>query len=357
MQVTQNWAFGTTWHRLCQEGPGLMARKRGNRWQADARVNGERVRRTFATREQAELFERRPTRNERSLEAIYEAVIDQKWSGSKNEADSCRNAQHALDFFGRSTDVEAIDEDAIDSYIAFLRHKGNKPSTINRKLTNLSVALKYAYRRRLIARMPFIQKFREPRGRLRWLTPDEAERLLAAFHTDEARRLATFLLETGCRIGEAKAVTWRHVQKDLVVFADTKNNQTRAVPLTRAALQAVGEPDEELDGPVFPMYESQFRREFRAACTRAGLGTEVTPHVLRHTFASWAVQRGAPLALVQKWLGHLCIAMTLRYAHLAQDDLLQVRNLMEQRPGPSGPSLRLVGSEQGDHENSGYTWR
>lgn len=51
------------------------------------------------------------------------------------------------------------------------------------------------------------------------------------------------------------------------------------------------------------------------------LGYRITPHVLRHTCASWQVQAGVPLYSVQRWLGHSTIKMTERYAHLAPEHL------------------------------------
>lgn len=323
-----------------------MARKRGNRWQADVLIDGKRVRRSFTTREQAELFEAKPEAAGCTLDTLFKAVFEQRWIGTKNEADVVRNMNCVIDYLGEHTTIDDLDELAIDRFIAHLRNQGNKPPTINRKLSVLSVALNHAYRRRMIPRLPYIPRFRESRGRLRWLSEEEADRLLAAFETSDSARLARFLLETGCRMGEARRLTWRHVHDELAVFADTKNGQTRSVPLTRAAKEAVGDLVGNPECRVFDIRDSSFRREFTRARERAGLGPDVTPHILRHTFASWAVQRGVPVAMVQKWLGHLCISVTMRYAHLAQDDLLRVRDLMERGQRLQQDS-RSIGPVQG----------
>jgi len=68
------------------------------------------------------------------------------------------------------------------------------------------------------------------------------------------------------------------------------------------------------------MKYSSLNKKFATAAKRSGL-TDVTPHTLRHTFASWLVMQGVDLATVQKLLGHSNIMMTMTYAHLAPDHL------------------------------------
>jgi integrase len=66
-------------------------------------------------------------------------------------------------------------------------------------------------------------------------------------------------------------------------------------------------------------------------------------HALRHTCASRLIQRGVPLAVVQKWMGHKAIQTTLRYAHLAPDSLRVAMEALEQERGQ--PQLKVVGED------------
>ena len=171
-----------------------MARMRGNRWQADVLIDGKQVRRSFSTRERAEQFEAKPNEVRCTLATLFKSVFEQRWNGTKNEIDVIRNMNCVLDFLGEDTEIDQLDELDVDRLIAHLREKGNRPPTIDRKLSVLSVALTHAYRRRMIPRLPYIPRFRESPGRLRWLTEDEAVRLLSAFERLDSARLTQFLV-------------------------------------------------------------------------------------------------------------------------------------------------------------------
>lgn len=68
-----------------------------------------------------------------------------------------------------------------------------------------------------------------------------------------------------------------------------------------------------------PLAHITINRALSRAATEAGIDRKVTPHLLRHTFASQAVLAGVPIRVVQEWLGHADISMTMRYAHLSPD--------------------------------------
>jgi integrase len=122
----------------------------------------------------------------------------------------------------------------------------------------------------------------------------------------------------------------------------TKYSKGRRVPLTReleAALKKARHPKGDL---VFSrtgggyLEADQFRHVLEAACKRAGV-RRVRWHDLRHSFASNAVASGVPLNVVQAWLGHSTIAMTMKYAHLAPDGGAEwIRALEQPQRQPDG---------------------
>ena len=140
-------------------------------------------------------------------------------------------------------------------------------------------------------------------------------------------------LETGGRLSEVRGLKWDDVDfgRGLVTFdqTNTKTAVTRRVPMSdrlRATLKALRKvrtlrrPGRDhvftLDGQPL----GSIRTAFTNACRRAGL-EGVTPHVLRHTFASWFMMNGGDLYRLQQYLGHHSIALTQRYAHLSADYL------------------------------------
>lgn len=139
--------------------------------------------------------------------------------------------------------------------------------------------------------------------------------------------LLRLLYVAGVRVSEVCGLSWRDVQP---VGDDTgqctvygKGGKTRAVRLTPScwrALQAIrGDA-----GPAAPVFRSQLgghldssqvRRLVYAAARRAGVAGKVSPHWFRHAHASHALDRGAPISLVQATLGHSSVATTGRYLH------------------------------------------
>lgn len=167
---------------------------------------------------------------------------------------------------------------------------------------------------------PKIKPPMEGRPRWRFLTRPEAERLLAAFQSDHARLLYTICLYSGCRKGQAIALTWDRVdfENNRIDFnepdlADTVKRRA-IVPMgakLRAAMEAAYalrtiEHVIEFDGAR----ATKVRWPWNRARKRAGLGMEVTPHVLRHTAASWLAMAGIPIEQASDLLA--CDPKTLR---------------------------------------------
>lgn len=205
-----------------------------------------------------------------------------------------------------------------------------KPATVNRELALLSVALNHAHKLGYTAVPNATRglKLREPETRLRWLTESEATRLLEAARVSKADYLTDWIrvaLDTGMRAGEICNLRWGDVMVDrlTVQAANSKSGRSRTIPLTPAAQTAIRRQPRRSVW-VFTQPDGSPLKDLRTAltntCKRAGLDP-ITPHVLRHTCASWLVQRGVDLYLVKAMLGHSTITVTQRYAHLAPEHL------------------------------------
>jgi integrase len=170
----------------------------------------------------------------------------------------------------------------------------------------------------------------ESEGRVRWLEPDEEAALLAEL-VEPYRTLVLVGLHAGLRVrAEALTLTWREV--DLVrglltvqaAYAKTRRQRVIRInsalrgPLVALKAATQGGPEDAVfrrrDGQPLRALRSVFAR----ACARAKL-TDVTPHVLRHTFASRLAMMGVPLRSIQELGGWRSLKMVERYAHLSPE--------------------------------------
>ena len=235
-----------------------------------------------------------------------------------------RYLKRLIDHFG-TTPLTAIDQAAIDRAANILRFEVG-PATLNRQVyTPMSAVLKHAHKRGL-CELRRIERPRQPKGRVRWLTPVEADRLIEAC-SPHLRPLVIFLFYTGARLSEALYLSWREVDlgSQQVRFLDTKNGTDRGVPLHPRVLAELT----RLVGPggaVFRRPDSQpycdsrgsgspIKTGFKGACRRAGI-SDFSPHDCRHTWATWYYAATRDLIGLMELGGWSDERMVLRYAHM-----------------------------------------
>jgi len=308
-----------------------MARERGNKWQADVLINGKRQRLTFNTRSEAEAYEASFSKDSHTIDLVIPALARELWGGTKDEINCLRIADELVTILGPSMEVAKIDTPAVERLTQVLRLKKNKPRTINTKLARLSKLLKKAQRKGWVEKLPDIDLTKVTGGRIRFLTETEEGRIRDALPV-LYRGVFDFLLYTGCRCGEAFDLQWQDIDQTKVTFWETKGGKPRTIPLVSYARAGVPwAKHNQLVKPFAEVTYHPFYNAFKKAREAAGLGSDkqVVPHVLRHTCASRLVQRGVDIRRVKEWLGHADISMTMRYAHLAPDDLYAAASVLE----------------------------
>ena len=246
------------------------------------------------------------------------------WESGKHKA-NVTSFVGEMDELLRPRRFSAFSQEMLDNLIATLREKGNSNATINRKMAALGKLLRKAHKMGEIHSLPEFRRQKEKSGRVRFLEPDEEDRLFAEIRSrdENAYRLCIFLVDSGCRLGEALGLIWNDLNEARATFWLTKSGRSRTVPLTLRAQAAVNVPRNGLKGPFSMLTQVQFRAIWNDAKATVGLGAdkEVVPHILRHTCASRLVRGGIDIRRVQMWLGHQTLTMTMRYAHLATHDL------------------------------------
>lgn len=209
-----------------------------------------------------------------------------------------------------------------------------KPATVNRTLEVLRAVLKRAEKMGWIDRAPAVEMLEEPTRRVRWLTREEAVRLLKEL-PEHLRAMAEFSLETGLREANVTGLEWGQVdlrRRCAWVHADqAKAGKPIAVPLSERAVEIVrGQLGRHLshvftyagrDGHVHPV-ERANNHAWRKALRRAGI-KEFRWHDLRHTWASWHIQAGTPMHVLQELGGWSSYEMVRRYAHLSAGHLAE----------------------------------
>jgi len=228
--------------------------------------------------------------------------------------------------------ITEIGTKEIESMIAARIAEGVSRPTINRQRATLSRFFTWAISRgyhRGPNPVKQVLKFRESSGRTRYLSDEEAKKLIlaAAVHL---KKIIVAALHCGGRLSELLTLRWSDVdlERHVLVFRreNTKSRRERIVPIDvdlDATLRSLrpGPPGDlvfEYNGRGM----KSVRTAFEHARKKAGL-TDVHFHDLRHTFASWAIMNGLDVYRLQRYMGHSSISLTQRYAHLSEEFIQQ----------------------------------
>jgi integrase/recombinase XerD len=232
-------------------------------------------------------------------------------------------------------------------YVYHLKDLGLSPASIRRNVSALRTYFRFLTGDGLVVRDPS-ERLETPK---RWrelpdvLTVDEAQRLIAAPTLDDNmvfrdRALLELAYGAGLRVSEWITLGVRDLllEEGLVrVFG--KGSKERLVPIGRSAIGAVAVYIRELrprlekgegKGILFlnargrPLTRMGAWKILRGYVERAGITKHVSPHTLRHSFATHLLEGGADLRAVQEMLGHVDIATTQIYTHVDREYLRQV---------------------------------
>lgn len=277
-----------------------------------------------------------------ALAAFGEHLVAERGLGARTREAYCRDV---ADFLGCAHG--RLDAAAVTAYLALLRRSGRSPATLARRISALRAFARFLQEDlaspvadpgpgalddlpvpRREARLPAV------------LAPGEVVALLAAVRGTEPRALRDramleLLYATGLRVSELLGLRLGDVdRRDRLVRCWGKGGKERIVPFGRPAARALevylqsarpqlarraraGTADVLFPGPSGrPLTRQAFWKIIRQYARQAGVGRPVSPHVLRHSFATHLLAGGADLRVVQELLGHASIETTEIYTHL-----------------------------------------
>lgn len=254
--------------------------------------------------------------------------------------------------------VDQITADHLRSYLHWLDRKGEKASSLARKLACVRSFYRFLIREGLCPHNPAeeIRSPKLPKTLPRVLTKDDANALME-FPADNTslslrdRALLETLYSTGARVSEAVGINLGDLDETQgLVHLRGKGRKERIVPIGDVAIQAIREYRGSLrppvhDQPSAPLFLNHrggrltTRSVARIVAHHSGrlASGAVSPHALRHSYATHLLDEGADLRSIQEMLGHASLSTTQKYTHLAADQLLAVYDRAHPRARLAAP--------------------
>jgi len=275
------------------------------------------------------------------------------------------------------TNVESLimqaDTDTLRAFLVFLNEKQYSKSTTARKLATLRSFYKFLVRRNYLTSNPVavVKTPKQEKKLPRYLEYEEVQRLLNTPPCDtwlgaRDRAILETLYSTGMRVSEIVALNMDDVDfLGEVIHIRGKGKKERICPIGSSALQAIQryielrnkrmQHDGNFDGKVLfankhgkRLSTRSVRRKMDKYLRQAGLDPSISPHTLRHSFATHMLNNGADLRSVQELLGHQSVSTTQIYTHVTMNKMKEVydrahpRDTMGQAPADpqaSSPSV------------------
>ncbi len=243
----------------------------------------------------------------------------------------------------------AVDANMVRRYMAHLNQKQYSKSTVARKLATLRSFYKFLVKRRTLDSNPVtaVKTPKQEKKLPKFLEYEDVQRLLNAPPTDtwlgaRDRAIMEVLYSTGMRVSELVALNMDDVDfLSEVIHVRGKGKKERIAPIGSTALQAIQryiefrnkrmENDSDFDPRVLfankhgqRLSTRSVRRKMDKYLKMAGLDPSISPHTLRHSFATHMLNNGADLRSVQELLGHQSLSTTQVYTHLTTSRIKDV---------------------------------
>lgn len=338
---------------------------RGTAFQASFRHKGERYRRQFPTRLEAQQWEAdsyakllhhqpielgeqaaqtsaRKAGKPYTMGELRDWIIATRWGAHRSLKTHKINAAACVDFIGKDTPITHVDKLTVGKMVAKWGEEGDALSTMNRKLSAFNVMMTEAVELEIIDKAPKQKLFKESEGRIRRFTPDEEKLVLGYFALARDQDMEDFValcLDTGLRREEVLLLDdHATIDADYVKVFGThaKGFRNRAVPSTQRAAGIIRRRTAggTKRGLLFPdLGKEELARRWNRVRAEMRLSDDANfvPHILRHEFCSRLADIGIPVQVIQQLAGHKDIKTTMRYIHLSPNSLRAAIEALESR--------------------------
>jgi len=257
-----------------------------------------------------------------------------------------RYAAERLDVELAAVECSVLDDRLVRSMLVDLL-RANSASTVARKLSSIRRLCRHLLRQEVLTVDPMatIATPKQEKRLPNHLTVDDMFRFLSA--PDAAtpagvrdRALLEVIYSAGLRVSEAVGLDWSDIDQDLEVLrVRGKGKKERVVPIGRKALEALSAYRERIpelcpkradDQPAVFLNRRGGRLTTRSVAravdkytVQSGLSSKISPHALRHSFATHLLGAGADLRAIQELLGHASLSTTQKYTHVNLDQLME----------------------------------
>ncbi|MEQ8909397.1 MAG: site-specific integrase [Vicingaceae bacterium] len=247
----------------------------------------------------------------------------------KTSVNVARNCQRFLEYYGKSFQLSDFTNPHVSRYVS-KRRKQVSNATVNRELATLKHFLRKAeFEWEFeVGRVNFkYHMLKEPECRVRYLTYEEAKKLINCA-SNHLKPVIKFALLTGLRSSNVLGLRWEQIdfESGLMNFKIKSNipgGKRFSLPITNDIKRLLSDLQPKEQGFIF-MYKGKpmksVQTSFKRALKRAKI-EDFRFHDLRHTAATWLLQEGMPLDMVQRILAHTKVTTTTKYAHRIEKDV------------------------------------
>jgi len=268
----------------------------------------------------------------KELEAFIEYLVIIKGL-SKNSVEFYKSDLIQFEqFLGRSI-INASSEDVIDFLATIKKTEDSKiinQRTLNRKLSSINAFFKFAYKEDWTDKKIKVPQLKPPKSLPKFLTNEDIKEGIKLIDTSNwlglrDKALILFLYATGLRVSEAMNAKKDDIEDGWIRVRSGKGDKQRLVPIAEVALRALNEylhNRPHISDYLFINSKGKPLSRISAFnITKKYLN--VSPHVLRHSFATSLVLGGADLRVVQELLGHASLLTTQIYTHIQKENLFK----------------------------------
>lgn len=280
----------------------------------------------------------------------YLTYLEKNRGYSEHTIVSYRRDLLQLAEFSDSTTLQDIcTKHEIRSFIHHLSEKGLKPKSIARKRVAIQSFIKYAMKEGHLTQNPMkaIASIKLPKPLPKALSQRETNALpTTGIDNTRNRAIVELLYGSGIRLSELHSLAIEDITtNDLLIRVIGKGNKERIVPITEHSLSLIEryliETGRSLSdkGAIFwgrqrnPISKRQIQRIVEKELSRVSQAEKLSPHTLRHSYATHLLEKGADIRVVKELLGHASLASTQIYTHVTKENLKQAYKQAHPRSG------------------------